>query len=900
MESFYGGRQGASFLIKKSFKYINEQDPAYQADLAAKLADGVDEDFAKRDLAPLTMELCFLDGNYQEVWYNEHCIIDTTNKNNPNNGKIFRRVLQTQDTNGNTSLPYEYLGTIVGPSSGAPMLKPQSGLLDFETIRSQFPEGHWDGLGLSEDKDGKTTLKIYDPSFSDGDLSTWPSSVTLKEESITIDNEGMVPGAVIKGEYVNGVFENTAVEYTDDIKYNWFNVRKNTENDDGVVESWCYIGFKIPYPVFSTSAIYKTPGTRPKAYEVNRNDDTDSIEHPFWYDWRFEIPGGLRGVSIENIFINDTDVEDNNNNNLYEVSAYIFDDLWYNTATDTYAFKEDAAPKSYKDRSWFCKARILNPSATTDSPELLKQTDNSDTVTFFLGEITEIDNVTLDTETGHLEFVYHNQASDVYDLRYPIDVRWDVLKGDLDVEYSYANPQVEEEKKIHEWEFTYPKTIAWEQESDKLIDDTGEKDISYFTGQFDVDYTHYDNLTEGQKKECPNSGKFGYMRKVVLSEGENEKSGTITFVNTIDEHSQTYNFSYPKNLTFNQDQDGNYNGSWDIDYYGAENKSGQFDFVDNAVISDTAGTITFHHTKNGDDVQDLIYVKDIAADAETGVFTAVYSDSTTKELEIFDYPKSITFTDSTGEYVIDYSNKDDVTGQFGFVKSVEIDSSNGKMNFTNTKSELSQSLEFVYPKTIQMDSMGNVSYTSSASRNIDMGQLAFIDDVFVDSAHQLWIAYTDNAQMENQGIETGTPLKDGVPLENGKTYINYGQTISKLGVESSPITGPDTEKILEQFESTYPLGVKDGEVTGQLFVVTTSDKNNPVSYFVMWNPNTQKWEIVSEIAGSPVGIPAQIGSDFTSWTYENVSLFADGNMQFIQYPNNEVESTSLTLNTPWR
>lgn len=879
MESFYGGRQGASFLIKKSFKYINEQDPAYQAELAAKLADGADEDFAKRDLAPLTMELCFLDGNYQEVWYNEHCIIDTINKNNPNNGKIFRRVLQTQDTNGNTSLPYEYLGTVVGPSSGAPMLKPQSGLLDFETIRSQFPEGHWDGLGLSEDKDGKTTLKIYDPSFSDGDLSTWPSSVTLKEESITIDNEGMVPGAVIKGEYINGVFENTAVEYTDDIKYNWFNVRKNTENDDGVVESWCYIGFKIPYPVFSTSAIYKTPGTRPKAYEVNRNDDTDSIEHPFWYDWRFEIPGGLRGVSIENIFINDTDVEDNNNNNLYEVSAYVFDDLWYNTATDTYAFKKDAAPKSYKDRSWFCKARILNPSATTDSPELLTQTDDSDTVTFFLGEITEIDNVTLNTETGHLEFVYHNQASDVYDLRYPIDVdmdkdtghvttyysipeynedgtikrdengnvvhtkkerdfrypidvhmntktgevtttyslidrtedgepvldengeyiheteteffrypidvHWDVLKGDLAVDYSYADPKNEEEKSTHEWEFTYPKTIAWEQKTDKLIDDTGkEEDITYFTGQFDIDYTHYDNLTEEQKIKYPDTGKFGYMRKVVLSEGIDGKSGTMTFVNTIDEHSQTYDFSYPKQIVFNTDQDNKYyDGSWDIYYYGAEKQHGQF----------------------------------------------------------------------------------------------------------------------VFPKTLNISEDGVFSYVDSAGdTTTQQNKIVFIDDVFVDSAHQLWIAYTDNAQMENQGIEIGTPLKDGVPLENGKTYINYGQTISKLGVESSPITGPDTEKILEQFESTYPSGVKDGEVTGQLFVVTTSDENNPVSYFVMWNPNTQKWEIVSEIAGSPVGVPAQIGSDFTSWTYENVSLFADGNMQFIQYPNNEVESTSLTLNTPWK
>ena len=29
LESFYGGKPGISPVIKKSFKYVNEQDPAY-------------------------------------------------------------------------------------------------------------------------------------------------------------------------------------------------------------------------------------------------------------------------------------------------------------------------------------------------------------------------------------------------------------------------------------------------------------------------------------------------------------------------------------------------------------------------------------------------------------------------------------------------------------------------------------------------------------------------------------------------------------------------------------------------------------------------------------------------------------------------------------------------------
>lgn len=887
MESFYGGRQGASFLIKKSFKYINEQDPAYQADLAAKLADGVDEDFAKRDLAPLTMELCFLDGNYQEVWYNEHCIIDTINKNNPNNGKIFRRVLQTQDTNGNTSLPYEYLGTIVGPSSGAPMLKPQSGLLDFETIRSQFPEGHWDGLGLSEDKDGKTTLKIYDPSFSDGDLSTWPSSVTLKEESITIDNEGMVPGAVIKGEYINGVFENTAVEYTDDIKYNWFNVRKNTENDDGVVESWCYIGFKIPYPVFSTSAIYKTPGTRPKAYEVNRNDDTDSIEHPFWYDWRFEIPGGLRGVSIEKIFINDTDVEDNDNNNLYQVSAYVFDDLDYDTDTDTYTFKEGKTPQLYKDRGWFCKARILNPSATTDSPELLKQTDESDTVTFFLGEITEIDNVTLNTETGHLEFVYHNQASDVYDLRYPIDVDMDEDAGHVTTYYSI--PEYNEDGTIkkdengnvvhtkEEWDFHYPINIQMDEE-------TGEVITTY-------------SCAKGENMPAKTTHNFRYPIDVHMNTKTGEVTTTYSLIDrtedgepVLDENgeyiheTETEYFRYPIDVDMNPET-----GHVEVKY---------------SLLEEDGVT----HTKEEWGFEYPILMD---MNTDTGVITTQYStpDNTKtsghKEIEWkLDYPKSVNFiekTESSGlkyydKVQIDYSRTGIKETPLGYTYKVEVDDNNdqGYIKFINTQGEnYSQKHDFSYPTNISINAETGKVLTTYFGAADETSYVSFIEDVKISPAHELLIAYTGDVNNVNfTGYE---PV-----VENGKTYINYGQTISKLGVESSPITGPDTEKILEQFESTYPLGVKDGEVTGQLFVVTTSDKNNPVSYFVMWNPNTQKWEIVSEIAGSPVGIPAQIGSDFTSWTYENVSLFADGNMQFIQYPNNEVESTSLTLNTPWK
>ena len=158
MESFYGGRQGASFIIKKSFKYLDVSDPAYLAkhkftscyeNNGEYVFNQIGGGEYKTNTPPSSeqiMAYCLANDGYKDVWYNECCIIDTENKNNPNNGKIFRRRFPDQMWDKNH---YEYLGTIVGPAAGASMLKPQSGLIDFTTIREEL-EGSWDGLGLSE------------------------------------------------------------------------------------------------------------------------------------------------------------------------------------------------------------------------------------------------------------------------------------------------------------------------------------------------------------------------------------------------------------------------------------------------------------------------------------------------------------------------------------------------------------------------------------------------------------------------------------------------------------------------------------------------------------------------------------------------------------------------------
>lgn len=593
MESFYGGRQGAPFVIKKRFKYTDKTDPAYIVEVAAGNYVPEDEIMAEYVINP----------DNKDLWYNEYCIIDTANKNNINNGKIYRRTIATEaDAAAGNFKCAEYVGQIVGPSSGAPFIKPQAGLLNANTIRNDLI-GEWDGLGIA--KDG--TLVTYDPSFSQGEYSQWPDNIEIQTYSAGIGS-GLIAGYTQAGGAV------------DDIKFNWYNVRKNTENNDGVVESWCYIGFEQPYAVFNFDAKYKTPGTQPKVWEQE-----DSKDHAYWWNYMLEIPNGLRGVSVISVFNNDPDEDDN----IVSTPAYLFTQLKYDEEESSYRIEGNS--KNYDTKSWFCKIQWTNPNIDGDTP-VTQET------TMYLGKITELKDVSFDAATGKLTCTYHNKNT------YSLDI---------------------------------------------------------------------------------------------------------------------------------------------------------------------------------------------------------------------DYPKSIVFNNDTGAYTIDYSVGNDVKGQF------------------------------VYPKTISMDTLGNVSYIDSASTNVDMGQLCFVDDVVVDSSHQLLIAYTDNAQ-----IETTMP----VVSMNGKSYYNYGQTISKLGVQSAAITGESIESILSQFETQYPSGVVNGEVSGALHVVTTAptDGSDPVSYFVMWDPDAGKWVQIAEIKAGG-GSVAQIGSG-SAWTYSDKES-AEGAIRLIQLDQEIADESSFVF--PW-
>ena len=87
MDSLYGGHAGVSFIIKASFKSVADMEEKFRAGAA-----------------------------YRDVWYGEYCLIDTPNKNDADNGKIYQRDIATS----NNASGKKYIGQIVGPSSGTP------------------------------------------------------------------------------------------------------------------------------------------------------------------------------------------------------------------------------------------------------------------------------------------------------------------------------------------------------------------------------------------------------------------------------------------------------------------------------------------------------------------------------------------------------------------------------------------------------------------------------------------------------------------------------------------------------------------------------------------------------------------------------------------------------------
>ena len=217
-ESFYGGKAGTPFVIAKSYDSVN-----------AMIAD-----FAKGPA--LTA-----------VQYGEHVIINTEDKNNSNNGALYRRGYDYNNSMGGAI----YVGTIVGPSGKAPMF-------ELTTIEN-----------------------IKEITFKDSD------EVRQGEGAWNISNKSLVPGKADS-------------EFNDDIAWSYITIR-----DQHGTDTTAWVGIKIPYHVIemdaqSVSAYYNRDNETADFKNTNLVERDDDQAHPFYSHWSVRIPEGIKGDALKN------------------------------------------------------------------------------------------------------------------------------------------------------------------------------------------------------------------------------------------------------------------------------------------------------------------------------------------------------------------------------------------------------------------------------------------------------------------------------------------------------------------------------------------------------------------------------------------------------------------------
>ena len=257
MSSFYGGMPGRSFVIKAHFDSV--------ADMYNSFMKGPD---------------------YTDVWYGEHCIISTPNKNNPDNGKVFLRGVNYTYKNekGESTGDAKFVGQIVGPSSGTPWFE-MGGFDLLEKRRTQALDLEIGQERLypikNEDSDIQEDYVSYHDTDNEG---TDPDLYTFE---FNTENGALIPGKTLDSEG-NPVYNNA-------IKYSWVNIRSAYEDND----SWVYMGFQIPYPVvdFETESLY--PYNNKHEYEVDSSAQEIAVDGALFYKkYKIKIPQGVKGDSI--------------------------------------------------------------------------------------------------------------------------------------------------------------------------------------------------------------------------------------------------------------------------------------------------------------------------------------------------------------------------------------------------------------------------------------------------------------------------------------------------------------------------------------------------------------------------------------------------------------------------
>ena len=516
MNSFYGGRRGASFVIVKNY------------------------------LDVVTMTADFARGNdFTEVNYDEYVMINNPNKNHPDNGKIFRRgydynsdrtlsnVTILCDSEGNqytaglTEEYYknlkqgdyfeegqlleahgaEYIGCIVGPAGKAPLLS----IGAYEDVEDRQADPLESRRGSGEYRpDG-----IHPGLIPGKEGNTFHDAIEWCYTSIRNDNYGDATQAFIgfKFPYLVTQMETQMVEpYAPENNYKGKVIAKGNYTDTSEIHK------KI---------LTEENGVIKEIFDYQLEENQEEILHPYYNKWHLNIPKGVKGDTLKNLKVTTFNSYQEGNSSADKTAIYRLykddngkwqeeqllggNEINYTFFKNHYKFTDE----QLKENQEYVPVNLYN--LLEDKQILIYEVINYDNKQngqkkyYYLGDYNQISNINL--EDGILAINFTNSPTQKFEVKSIKSIRLGPAEENLnDTGFITEDEETEEQENSidtleeGQLEITYTTVkngenekeifqIPWVNEIGYVVnEDTKRVDLVYTVAGNDNSYTIMSNI----------------------------------------------------------------------------------------------------------------------------------------------------------------------------------------------------------------------------------------------------------------------------------------------------------------------------------------------------------------------------------------------------------------------
>ena len=684
MYSFYGGRPGNSFIIITTFQSVSDMIEAFSH-------------------GP----------NYTDVHFDEHVLINTEDKNSPDNGKIFRRGYNYKDELGGAI----QIGQIVGPAGPAPFLS----LTDYRTV---------------EEMNQSSTI----------------SSDQIKKDSGSYNiNSSLIPG-----------YDEEHNKYNDKIE--WISCSIKTQ-DSG--ECNAYIGFKIPYLVMDWQAktidSYENP-------TIEEKDESKS--HPFYKKWELGIPKGRTGTSLSDLkikkynLVEDGDIKTVDGQSYQGIQGQNI--LIYNQ-TDY----ENNNPQGITTRKYLGKYNIIQDIKHENGKLKIKCTNDNDEYREF--EINEIENIELNPDTGQFIIKYFNNDNQtVFSLNWVKDVEFDENEGTLT--FKYANSETQEKICPINWIKDAEVKTDTSTNVQKLyfkwanpIDGNTDRQVSNFRWIKNLNLTEDGYLQAIYNDNSPSeplnpNNPINWVTSIRV----NKDTGALQCVTNNPEKVYNINtkdgFRWITGVTINEDKQL-------VIHYNNTQKQiipEPIKFIDDVSL-DTDGYLNVQYNTDSEMTQigQIRQVQNLTMDENSGEITITYNTGTSQIIGTVRYLESVSIADNN-QLMIKYSNEENAISVGSVAANLEfIGDSATNLNWSGVG----------YISVQTQENQGVLTTFKYLNFTTPTTSLIGERSVFVSNCNNLTATLKNSSQQSISFNQEGSSISDLISINKTLIGLNFSITI---------------------------------------------------------------------------------------------------------------------------